>query len=76
MFKYVQVLSVSDRVFPDDLWLNAKRAGHKSTAKKQGSLSLSKDRENEVNKILIIPLTLEKRTQVKRAEGVYIWDTR
>ena len=37
---------------------SAKRAGHKLTGKKRGSVTYSRDRENEVSKIFIISLRL------------------
>ena len=61
------------KFFPVDLWPipSAKRAGHKSTGKKRGSVTYSTDRENEVSKIFIISLRLtgaraRKLVKVKR----------
>ena len=52
---------------------SAKRAGHKSTGKKQGSVTYSADRENENSKIFIISLRLLRRagkeTSRSQAEG-------
>jgi len=37
---------------------SVKRAGHKSTGKKRGSITYSTDQENEVSKIFVISLRL------------------
>ena len=49
--------AVTDRVFSSLIYgPSAKCAGHKSKGKKQGSVTYSTDRENEVSKIFIISL--------------------
>ena len=62
-----------DRDLPLIYGPSAKPAGHKSTGKKGGSVTYSKDRENEVSKIVIISLRLighaGKETSRNEAEG-------
>ena len=54
---------------------SAKRAGHKSTGKKRGSVTYSMDRENEVSKILLYNCISEvnrhagKETSQSEVEG-------
>ena len=50
----VRTVSYGPSIFPFTYGPNAKRAGHKSTGKKRGSVTYSTDRENEVSKIFYI----------------------
>ena len=58
-----RTVSYGPSFFLLDLWLSAKRAGHKSKGKKRGSVTCSTDRENEVSKIFIISLVCFQRAQ-------------
>ena len=57
--------------FPSIYGPSAKRAGHKLMGKKRGSIFYSTDRENEVNKIFIISLILEKRNPFKSIAATF-----
>ena len=48
-----RTVSYGPRFFPFAYGPSAKRAGHKLTGKKRGSITYSMDRENEVSKLLL-----------------------
>ena len=69
----VRTVSCGPSFFPFDYGPSAKRAGHKSTGKKRGSLTYSTDRENEVSKIFITSLRLIERVEkvIFKVSGLY-----
>ena len=78
MIKYLLLIEFEVRTvkygpsfFPSIYGPSAKCVGHKSMGKKRGSVFYSTDRENEVNKIFIISLILEKRNHFKSIAATF-----
>ena len=62
----VRTVSYGPSFFPLIHGPSAKRAGHKSTGKKRGSVTYSTDRENEVIKMSVITVWLIRRAGKER----------
>ena len=65
----VRTVSYGLSFFPFTYGPKAKRAGHKSTGKKQGSVTYSIDQEKEVCKIFIITLRLIRHVEKRNLAG-------
>ena len=57
-FEYRTVIKLWTKFFPVDFWPKPEVRGPKINGKKQGSVTYSSDRENEVSKIFILSLRM------------------